>query len=211
MGRGWKRIALDADTAPVPYSTAVFQGAETNRQGEVVPGRQRQCGQNADLDSFDRHADLEVPADEVQLWRVAFQSGRARAPATVHLQGLVGVAQQSAGGTACCKATGRTVTHAADVVVMSLDSRRNPSIHLSLKHSTYTITTWTAGCRTHRNPYRAASRTNLPLSAEKMPVSSEINSADSPKTPSWTRVIGHGEYAKLPHGITLLKTAYMLF
>ena len=119
---------------------------------------------------------------------IAFQSGRARAPTTVHLQGLVGVAQQSAGGTACCKATGRTVTHAADVVVMSLDSRRNPSIHLSLKHSTYTITTWTAGCRTHRNPYRAASRTNLPLSAEKMPVSSEINSADSPKTPSWTRV-----------------------
>src|SRR5487761_734775 len=26
MGRGWKRIALDADTAPVPYPTESHQG-----------------------------------------------------------------------------------------------------------------------------------------------------------------------------------------
>ena len=119
MGRGWKRIALDADTAPVPYPTTVFQGAETNRQSEVVPGHQRQCRQDADLDRFDRHAHFEVPADEVQLWLVAFQSGGPAAPATVHLQGLVDVAQQSDGGTSRRKATGRAVTHAAHVVAMS--------------------------------------------------------------------------------------------
>jgi hypothetical protein len=33
--------------------------------------------------------------------------------------------------------------------------------------STYTLTTWTVGCRIRRNPSRAASRTNLPLSAGK--------------------------------------------
>ena len=71
------------------------------------------------MDSFDRHADLEVPADEVQLWMVALQSGGPRAPATVHLQGLVDVAQQSDGRTASGAATGRAVTHAADVVAMS--------------------------------------------------------------------------------------------
>jgi hypothetical protein len=67
---------------------------------KVVSGHQRQCGQDADLDSADRHADSEVPADEVQLWLVAFQSGGPAAPATIHLQGLVGVAEQSAGGAA---------------------------------------------------------------------------------------------------------------
>src|ERR1019366_1762597 len=119
MGRGWKRIALDADTAPVPYPTVVFQGPETDSESEVVPGHQRQCGQDADLDCFDRHADLEVPADEVQLWLVALQSCGSAAPATVHIQRFVGVAQQSAGRTASRKATGRAVTHAADVVAMS--------------------------------------------------------------------------------------------
>src|ERR1019366_3849697 len=98
MGRGWKRIALDADTAPVPYPTVVFQGPETDSESEVVPGHQRQCGQDPDLDGADRHADPEVPADEVQLWLVAPQSGTAAAPATVHLQGLVGGANQPAGG-----------------------------------------------------------------------------------------------------------------
>ena len=118
MGRGWKRIALDADTAPVPYPTTVFQGAEANREGEVVPGHQRQCGQDADMDRFDRHADLEVPADEIQLRLVAFQSCGSAAPTTVHLQGLVGMAQRSAGGAASRKATGRTVTHAAHLVAL---------------------------------------------------------------------------------------------
>src|SRR5664280_248792 len=119
MGRGWKRIAPDADTAPVPYPTTLLQGAKANRKSEVVSGHQRQCGQDANLDGADRHADLEVPADEVQLWLVAVQSCGSAAPATVHLQGLVGVAQQSAGGTASRKATGRAVTHAAGLVAMS--------------------------------------------------------------------------------------------
>jgi len=65
------------------------------------------------------HADLEVPADEVQFWLVALQSCGTAAPATVHLQGPVGVAEQPAGGTASRKATGRAVTHAADLVARS--------------------------------------------------------------------------------------------
>ena len=77
------------------------------------------CRQNADLDSVDCHADLEVLANEVQLWLVALQSGGSAAPATFPLQGLVGVAEQSAGGTASRKATGRAVTHAAGLVAMS--------------------------------------------------------------------------------------------
>ena len=76
-------------------------------------------GQDADLDGADRHADLEIPADEVQLWMVALQSCGSAAPATVHLPGLVGMAQQSAGRTASRKTTRRTVTHAADLVAMS--------------------------------------------------------------------------------------------
>jgi hypothetical protein len=76
-------------------------------------------GQDAYLNRFDRHADLEVPADIVRLWMVALQSCGPRAPVTVHLQGLVGMAQQSAGGTARRKATDRAVTHAAAVVAMS--------------------------------------------------------------------------------------------
>ena len=52
-------------------------------------------------------------------WVVAFQSGRARALATVHLPGLVGVVEQSDGRTASGKETGRAVTHAADLVAGS--------------------------------------------------------------------------------------------
>src|SRR5580700_3389253 len=115
-GEGLETDRLHADTAPVPYPTTVFQGAEAKRKSEVVPGHQRQRGQDADLDSFDRHADLEVPANEIQLRLVAFQSGRAAAPATVYFQGLVGVAQPSDGRAASRKETGGTVTHAADLV-----------------------------------------------------------------------------------------------
>ena len=57
------------------------------------------------MNSVDRHVDLEVPADEVQLWLIPLQSCGSAAPATVHLQGLVGVAQQSAGSTASGVAT----------------------------------------------------------------------------------------------------------
>src|SRR5260370_12714999 len=76
----------------------VFQGAETNRKSEDVTGDQRQCGQDTDLDSVDRHAGPEVLADEVHLWLVAFQSGGATAPATVYLPRSVGMAEPSARG-----------------------------------------------------------------------------------------------------------------
>src|ERR1017187_2693675 len=97
----------------------VFQGTETNSKSKVVPGHQRQCSQDADMDGVNRHVDPEVPADEIQLRLVAFQSGRSAAPAVVHLQRLVGMAQHSSGRTASRKATLRTVTDAADVVAKS--------------------------------------------------------------------------------------------
>jgi hypothetical protein len=52
-------------------------------------------------------------------WMVAFQSCGPAASATVHLHGLMGMAQQSNGRTASSEETGRAVTHAADVVVIS--------------------------------------------------------------------------------------------
>jgi hypothetical protein len=124
MGRGWKRIALDAGTAPVPYPTTLFQGTETNSKSEVVPGHQRQCSQDADMDGINRHADPEVPANEIQLRLVAFQSGRSATPTAVHLQRLVGMAQHSSGRTASRKRTLRTVADAADVVSKSWTAAR---------------------------------------------------------------------------------------
>jgi hypothetical protein len=48
-------------------------------------------------------------------WSLSNLAGTA-APVTIHFQGLMGVAQQSAGGAASRKATGRTVAHAPDLV-----------------------------------------------------------------------------------------------
>ena len=128
MGRGWKRIALDADTAPVPYPTTVFQGTETNSKSEVVPGHQRQCSQDADMDGINRHADPEVPANEIQLRLVAFQSGRSAAPTAVHLQRLVGMAQHSSGRTASCKEPLRTITNATDVVARTWTAAKRQEV-----------------------------------------------------------------------------------
>src|SRR5450759_1194315 len=115
MGRGWKR-ARKLSTAPVPFPTTIFQSPQTKFEGEDFPGHQRQCRQDADLDSVDRHADFEVPADEVQLRLVAFQSGGAAAAATVYFPGFVGLAEQSDGGAAGGAPTRRAVADAADVV-----------------------------------------------------------------------------------------------
>jgi hypothetical protein len=71
------------------------------------------------MDGVNRHADPEVPADEIQLRLVAFQSRRSAASTAVHLQRLVGMAQHSYGRTASRKESLRTVTDAADMVVMS--------------------------------------------------------------------------------------------
>ena len=76
------------------------------------------------MDGINHHADPEVPADEIQLRLVAFQSGRPAAPTVVHLQRLVGMAQHSSGRTASRKETLRTVTDAADVVVKSWTAAR---------------------------------------------------------------------------------------
>src|ERR1017187_4844795 len=131
MGRGWKRIALDAGTAPVPYPTTVFQGTETNSQSEVIPGHQRQCSQDADMDGTNRHADPEVSANEIQLRLVAFQSGRSAATTAVHLQRLVGMAQHSSGRTASCKEPLRTITNATDVVAGSWTAAKRQEVKLT--------------------------------------------------------------------------------
>ena len=68
------------------------------------------------MDGINRHADPEVPANEIQLRLVAFQSGRSAASTAVHLQRLVGMAQHSSGRTASRKEPLRTITDAADVV-----------------------------------------------------------------------------------------------
>jgi Transposase DDE domain len=93
-----------------------FKALEQTAKVKSFLGTSAKWGQDADLDGADRHADLEIPADEIQLRLVAFQSGGTAAPATVHFQRLVGMTEQSAGGAASRKATGRTVAHAADLV-----------------------------------------------------------------------------------------------
>lgn len=84
MGRGWKR-ARNLSTAPVPYPTAVFQGAEANVEDQDVCGDQRQCGQDAGMDSADCDAGVEVPAVEIEVLLVVVDSGRATAAAIVLL------------------------------------------------------------------------------------------------------------------------------
>ena len=118
MGRGWKR-AGHPSTAPVPYPTTVLQGSETGLEDQDLRGHHRECRTDSDLDGVDRHADPEIPANEIQLRLVAIQSGRYAAPTVVHLQRLVGMAQHSSGRTASRKETLRTITDAADVVSKS--------------------------------------------------------------------------------------------
>jgi hypothetical protein len=38
MGRGWKRIALDADTAPVPYPTTFFKALKQSLRIKTFVG-----------------------------------------------------------------------------------------------------------------------------------------------------------------------------
>src|ERR1019366_8141070 len=57
MGRGWKRIALDADTAPVPYPTTVLQVDQAAPAHQGLLWNQRKRRQNPALD---RH--LGLPA-----------------------------------------------------------------------------------------------------------------------------------------------------
>ena len=52
MGRGWKR-ATNVSTAPVPYPTVVFQGAQTKSESEKLRGHQPECAADPDLDSPD--------------------------------------------------------------------------------------------------------------------------------------------------------------
>jgi len=86
-----------------------FQGTEANSKSEVVPGHQRQCSQDADMDGINRHADPEILQMKSSFGWSLFQSGRSPAPTAIHLQRLVGMAQHSSGGTASRKATLRTI------------------------------------------------------------------------------------------------------
>jgi len=49
MGRGWKRIALDADTAPVPYPTVVLQMDQAAPPHQTLSGHQRERREEPDL------------------------------------------------------------------------------------------------------------------------------------------------------------------
>ena len=50
MGRGWKRIALDADTAPVPYPTTVLQVDQAALAHQSLLRPQRERGEDSNLD-----------------------------------------------------------------------------------------------------------------------------------------------------------------
>ena len=50
MGRGWKRVALDADTAPVPYPTPVLQIDQATSADQGVLRNQRERGEDINLD-----------------------------------------------------------------------------------------------------------------------------------------------------------------
>jgi hypothetical protein len=91
MGRGWKRIEPDSDTAPVPYPTAVFQGVETVASGEDLRRHLGQCAEDATLGGVDCHVADQVSATQSYLWLVAVESGGPLAAAVVRLPRFVGL------------------------------------------------------------------------------------------------------------------------
>jgi len=54
MVRGWKRIALDADTALVPYPTAVLQMDQATSADQGILRNQRERGEDSTLDRRQR-------------------------------------------------------------------------------------------------------------------------------------------------------------
>jgi len=115
------------------------------------------------MDGVNRHADPEVPADEIQLRLVAFQSGRSAAPTAVHLQRLVGMAQHSPGRTPSRKTTLRTITHAADVVSNSWTATKRTKRQMSPNSVLTRQLLGQQEYRAHRNPSRPSPRPNPPL------------------------------------------------
>src|SRR2546426_7797011 len=99
MGRSWKR-ARKLSTAPVPYPTVVFQGAEADAEDQDVRGDERQRGPDPGMDGADRHAGAEVPAIEIDVLLVVVESRRAAAATTVLLSRSVGVAGRPFSGSA---------------------------------------------------------------------------------------------------------------
>ena len=69
-------------TAPVPYPTTFLQIAEAVAAGEDLHWNQRQRTARADMEGSDRHADSQIPADEIVVQLAAVQS-RGAAAATL--------------------------------------------------------------------------------------------------------------------------------
>src|SRR5271167_2900385 len=95
MGRGWKRIEPDSDTAPVPYPTVVFQSPETVAADQDLRGHFGQCLEDTSLGGVDRHVADQVPATEGDVWLVAVESGGPIAAAVVRIPRFVGVDRSS--------------------------------------------------------------------------------------------------------------------
>src|SRR5664279_1697519 len=71
MGRGWKRIEPDSDTAPVPYPTAVLQMDQAASADQGLLRHQRERGEDANLD---RGGDLCAGGDRAQAVGAGSQS-----------------------------------------------------------------------------------------------------------------------------------------
>src|ERR1019366_2387483 len=99
MGRGWRR-ARKLSTAPVPYPTAVFQGAQTESEGEDLRGDFRERLENPDLDGADCHAADQISATPGYLRLVPVEFGGLVAPAIVRLPRLVDLVECSLPATA---------------------------------------------------------------------------------------------------------------
>jgi hypothetical protein len=69
-------------TAPVPYPTTFLQIAEAVAAGEDLHWNQRQRTERAYMEGSDRHADSQIPADEIVVQLAAVQS-RGAAAATL--------------------------------------------------------------------------------------------------------------------------------
>ena len=109
MGRGRKRVSK-LSTAPVPYPTTVFQGAQAESDRKDLRRHQRERTPHSDLDSLDRTAVAEMAAPPLQSQLVLVQSGLHAAAQPVHLSRADAVASQSHGNSAAT--AGRRATHA---------------------------------------------------------------------------------------------------
>jgi hypothetical protein len=112
----------------LPRPTALTQQTVNMVVKPAEPGLTIHKPGDEGMDGINRHADPEIPADEIHLRLVAFQSGRYAAPTVVHIQRPVDLAQRPSGRTARRKTTLRTLADASDVVSKSWTAARQTTI-----------------------------------------------------------------------------------